>query len=528
MYYLDTATVKRAYENLTSKQLRDSNIVHYFIIMKACGINRLSFESTDFISHNGLYYASRISSLFSPVEEQPKKFGFINPFAMSKWPAQPVSETLTKWITSRLKNNILGGGMQWRSLVEIDTKSEEKKVKFKYDYVNLIKNMAFDSDMINIVSLAIWANRFTEFQQQVTEKELADEFIRTYNIDVDEMEAFFNTQQEYDISYSEVMHDAGVIRGLIGKPNEDAWKPTELSQQCFDEYVLSKYEFNIQPAKVQDVTLEMLNQLLCDYSQLILAGPPGTSKSYYASEVAKGYDKVIHVQFHPQYSYQNFVGGYVVDKTDVIFRKGVLLNLVASDDFSEDKKYLIIIDEFNRANVSQVLGEAIQCLDRNQSVDISMNGELQTISLPKNVHIIATLNTTDRTLGTVDYAIKRRFMNVYCPPNPNLLIGLCPSAGFVSLCDFLTKINKKIIQALGSREMCVGHAIFLSDSVKVDGKYLWNFETFRILYNYKILPMIEDYCSNNTEIIEDVVGFKLASQLDQEDFEGAIKEFMEI
>ena len=234
------------------------------------------------------------------------------------------------------------------------------------------------------------------------------------------------------------------------------------------------------------------------------------------------------MQFHPQYTYQNFVGGYVVDGTEVKFKEGVILQLLNESTFSQDKKYLIIIDEFNRANVSQVLGEVIQCLDRNQSVDIEMDKTTKRIALPKNIDIIATLNTTDRTLGTIDYAIKRRFMYVYCLPNPNLLIDLCPSVNFISLCDFLTKLNTRLIRATGNRDLAVGHAVFLSDHIKQDDKYVWDFEEFRILYNYKILPMIEDYCSNNYDMVEDVVGNKLSAQLDSEDFVDALKSFMEI
>lgn len=175
-----------------------------------------------------------------------------------------------------------------------------------------------------------------------------------------------------------------------------------------------------------------------------------------------------------------------------------------------------------------MLGEVIQCLDRTQSVNIEIDGALEEISLPKNIHILATLNTTDKTLGTIDYAIKRRFMSVYCAPDPRVLMELCPSAGFVSLCDFLTKLNKKLLDVTGSRDLTVGHAIFLNDSVKQGDKYVWGFEDFRILYNYKILPMIEDYCSNNNDMIIDVVGRKLSVQLDGTSFADAICDYLEI
>ena len=527
MYYITTDTIEKAFECLSSIELKEPSTAFPFFIMKACGINKLTYETPNFSEKNGLYYASRLSALFTPEEIQPKKYDFMNPFTLKEWPSQPVSEPLKKWVTSRLKNNILGGGMQWRSIIDIDTR-EGNKIKFKYDYVNILKNEVFDSQTINLFSLAIWSNRFCAFNNKVTARELCDEFIKTYNIDVDENNAFFNSRYDFELEFSDIMHDAARIRSMIGgtKP-VNAWQTSDMTDTAAD-HIMSSYNFDTLPSDLQKVTPELIKNLLIKYSQVILEGPPGTSKSFFASEISKDYDEVIHVQFHPQYSYQNFVGGYIVDKSDVVYKKGVLLNLLDEEHYDANKQYLVIIDEFNRANVSQVLGEAIQCLDRGQKVDIQIDGVIQSISLPTNIHIIATLNTTDRTLGTIDYAIKRRFMSVYCPAEPNILIDLCPSSGFISLCDFLKKLNSNILRTTGNRDLSVGHAIFLSNHVKRDDKYYWDFEEFRELYNYKILPMIEDYCSNNKDMVQDIVGYKLSSQLDNNSFITAIKEFMEI
>lgn len=528
MLYLSTTTIEKAYQTLSSIDLQDPGVVFSTFILRACGINKVTFESPNFRAKNGFYFASRLSSLFSPLETQPKKYGFINPFSMKQWDSQSPSESLAQWVGSRLKNNVLGGAMTWRSLVDIDPKTEDKKMKFKYNYIDQIKSIAIGSDRINLVAIAVWSNRFTEFSQKVTAKEICDEFIRTYHLDADEIAQFFITPQTFEIDFSSDMHDASKIRDLIGRPKDNAWQFSEFTADYYDDYILEKYEFNIRPTDSQEVTIDLLIGLLGRYNQIILEGPPGTSKSYFASEIAKRYDKVFHVQFHPQYTYQNFVGGFVVDKTDVVYRKGVLLNIVEVALQNTDRSILLVIDEFNRANVSQVLGEAIQCLDRNQDVEITVDGKTEILRIPTNVHILATLNTSDRTLGSIDFAVKRRFMQVYCGPNPTLLIDLCPSVGFVSLCDFLSKLNNNLVRATNNKELRIGHAVFLNDSVKICGKYLWTFESFRDLYNYKILPMIQDYCSHNREIVEDVVGYSLSTQLEQATFNDAIHGFLEI
>lgn len=531
-YYLSTNTIEEAYKKITSVDLGDKdkeNALFYFLILKGCGINKISYETPTFGEKNGLYYASRISSLFTPEEAQPNKLGFLNPFMMREWPSQPVTEKLKSWVTSRLRNNICGGGMQWREFIEMDSREGDLRIKFKYAYLDWLKNFSLGSKTINILSMAIWSNRFSCFDKKITAKELIDEFSRTYKLTPEEITELFNSQQEFEVEFSDHMYDAGYIRGLIGGdvPGNE-WTTTNMSTTNVASYVMDEYEFNVRPADVQDVSVSLVRELLNNYHQIILDGPPGTSKSYIADKIAKDYDEVIHVQFHPQYSYQNFVGGYVVDGTNVLFKKGVILNLLDSKTFDDKKKYLIIIDEFNRANVSQVLGEVIQCLDRNQSVLVNVDGNMEKISIPLNIHIIATLNTTDKTLGTVDYAIKRRFLEVYCAPNPSLLIDLCPSTGFVSLCDFLIKLNDNLLRTTGNRDLAVGHAVFLAQNVFDGSKYIWDYDKFRVLYNYKILPLISDYCSGNYDMIMDVVGNKLSRQLNAEEFVIALKEFMEI
>lgn len=527
MYYLSSNTIEAAYDVLTSTELLSPNDLLYFLILKSCGINKLTYESFEKVKEKGLYFASRLMSLFSPEEGFPNGGGIINPLDMKKWPSQPINDDLKKWVSQRLQNNTIGGGTQWRALIDMDAK--DKTIKFKYDYIKLLKTMALDSQTVNIVALAVWSHRFTPFEQRETVRELCDEFQRSYKLDVDEMNAFFNRTQSFDIEYADHMYDASLIRGKIDSVPTNVWTSVNapnVSSRDYAKWFADDYEFYSRPVDTQEVSVGLIKGLLNAYHQVILEGPPGTSKSYYANEISAEYDEVVHVQFHPQYTYQNFVGGYIVEKTDVVYRPGVILNLL--DNYNQDKKYLIIIDEFNRANVSQVLGEVIQCLDRTQSVSIEADGRLRTINLPNNIHIIATLNTTDRTLGTIDYAIKRRFVSVYCAPEPRLLMDLCPSANFISLCDFLMRLNKKLEEVTGSKDLTVGHAIFLSDNVKVGDKYIWGFEDFRILYNYKILPMIEDYCSNNREMIEDIVGRKLSVQLDGPSFVEAINDFMEI
>lgn len=525
MLFLSTQTVQSAFRSLASVRLSSPNDLLYFLIMKACGFNSISYRNFGLLKDNGLEPASRLMSLFSPDEQTLDSGSLICPFAMKSWPKQVITEDLKKWVGSRLKNNVVGGGAQWRDV--LDYNSDENTAKFKHNYVQTLSKNIFDTQTINMEALAVWSYRFTPFPDKHTIKEVCDGFVHSYKLDIDEIRAFFNQENAFDISFSDDMHNASEVRALIGNIPEPYCDSRPISYSSSEEYINNNFEYSLFKTDMCDsgeVTPELIAKVLETYKQVILEGPPGTSKSYYASAIAKSYDETVHVQFHPQYSYQSFVGGYVVDGESVVYRKGVMLRLL--EHINPDRKYLLVIDELNRANVSQVFGEVIQCLDRTQSVCMESNGDSVEISIPNNVHILATLNTADRTLGRIDYAVKRRFAVIHCSSNPRLLIDLCPSNGFISLSDFLSKINGNLVKATGNKELEIGHALFLDDSVKVNDKYLWDFESFRLLYDYKILPLIYDFCSQNAAMVEDVVGIQLSHALAADLFPAAVCDFV--
>lgn len=528
-YFLSTSTIQSAYEELVKMNANNPSILHTFFLLKGCGYNNRSFLPIDLLIENCNDYCRRISYLFSPQEQPPSKYDFINPFNMKEWSNNP-SEPMEKWSRTRVKNNIIGGATTWRKIIIQDLATGH--IKFTYNYIKEIINLTIKSEQqINIIALSIWANRFTVFDRKVTIGELCSDFKKYYNITNEETNAFFNTNNIFTLDFSEQPHDASLIRKLIGTPkgkmyeNWTNFSPKDLTTT--EQSNVPEMEWGNYDIMVNDrfsITPEYLENILNEYYQIILSGPPGTSKSHHINLLTSKYDVVRKVQFHPQYSYQQFIGGYVVEKTDVIYKKGILLDLL--DKIEKNKKYLLVIDEINRANVSQVFGELIQCLDRNDSTEILVDSEIKTIRLPKNLHIIASMNSSDRTLGSIDHALRRRFLNAYYPPTPDILIDLCPSDGFISLSDLLKKINNNLFRNLKNRELCIGHAIFLSDNVKRDDKYYWTFEKFEVLFNLKILPIIEEYCYGNENQIKDILGDDLPNRLQDSDFKNALLEFV--
>ncbi|MBF6568537.1 MAG: AAA family ATPase [Candidatus Binataceae bacterium] len=164
-------------------------------------------------------------------------------------------------------------------------------------------------------------------------------------------------------------------------------------------------------------------ELLNERRYVILQGPPGTGKTHMARElIATEYQGCGRtIQFHANTTYENFVGGLapIISSASLGFqfapRKGFLIE-AAEQARATNGKFLLHIDEINRADLSKVLGEAIYLLEpddlERRVIDLPYNFEPPTgdrLSLPKNLHILGTMNTSDRSLAIVDIAIRRRF-----------------------------------------------------------------------------------------------------------------------
>ena len=280
------------------------------------------------------------------------------------------------------------------------------------------------------------------------------------------------------------------------------------------------------------VSVEKILKLTKDNFQIILSGPPGTSKSYIADVISKkitdtaNTDSIMKIQFHPQYSYQDFIGGFIVNGDKVETNRGVFLRFLDKVKVSDKENFVLIIDEINRANVGSVFGELIQCLDRNYSLSALIAGNQELLNIPKNLFIIATMNTSDRTLGSIDFALRRRFVDIYIAPNESILTDTTKTESGISLADFLKKINTQLKNTLRNNELVIGQTIFYNESVKLGDLYNWDNEDLEDLFNYKILSLVEDYCNKEANKVNEVVGDKLSARLTGDAFVNALSEYI--
>jgi 5-methylcytosine-specific restriction protein B len=246
--------------------------------------------------------------------------------------------------------------------------------------------------------------------------------------------------------------------------------------------------------------LEDLVKLLEDKGQIILYGPPGTGKTYVARELAKvlAPDPRRHmiVQFHPSTSYEDFFEGYRPE-TDVSgqlsyhLTKGPLAILADQAEASPRLRHVMVIDEINRANLPKVMGELLFLLEyRTESVRTLYRPD-DAFELPRNLWLIGTMNTADRSIALVDAAMRRRFHFVpFFPqewPIRDLLRRWLAEHGpdeQLWVADLLDMVNSELYDRLGGPHLQIGPSHFMRDDLSE--------QHVRRIWTYNLYPYIEE------------------------------------
>ena len=178
---------------------------------------------------------------------------------------------------------------------------------------------------------------------------------------------------------------------------------------------LKKVKEFLPKTQRKDLGIDELNKILKKDRFIVLQGAPGTGKTYSALEVASKYEKVYFEQFHAETTFADFIYGIrpKLNTNSLAYeaKEGVLLKSIMYARNHPKEKVLLIIDEINRANLSNVLGPVFYLFEKNQSNHIYSFkiGNEDICELPDNLYVIATMNTADRSLAVVDFALRRRF-----------------------------------------------------------------------------------------------------------------------
>ena len=248
--------------------------------------------------------------------------------------------------------------------------------------------------------------------------------------------------------------------------------------------------------------------------QVIFYGPPGTGKTYVAQAIAQhcqenggGFEIV---QFHPSYSYEDFVEGFRPTLTDggqagFKLTQGPLRRIAEKAEANQNATFILVIDELNRGNVSKVLGELYFLLEyRDKKVRLQYGGgagkggdDSEGFSLPSNLWFICTMNTADRSIALMDAALRRRFYFAPFFPNKSPIKGLLrrwlAHHGQDTLAaDLVDKANEKLEQDAG-----IGPSYFMGGQ---------NLDEARIkrIWNRAVIPYVEEQCFGDNDKLKEL------------------------
>ena len=243
--------------------------------------------------------------------------------------------------------------------------------------------------------------------------------------------------------------------------------------------------------------------LLKTKKNIILQGAPGVGKTYAAKRLAysmmgvKDVSRVKLVQFHQSYSYEDFIEGYRPSGAGFELVKGAFYSFCKKAAEDEENAYFFIIDEINRGNLSKIFGELFMLIEsdkRGPENKLQLLYSRELFCVPANVHIIGMMNTADRSLAMLDYALRRRFAFVELRPafDSNGFRDYCAgldNSRFEALVREVESLNRAITEdeSLGEG-FCIGHSYFCN--MEADS---CTDAALASIVEYELIPMLKEY-----------------------------------
>jgi len=219
--------------------------------------------------------------------------------------------------------------------------------------------------------------------------------------------------------------------------------------------------------------------------------------------------QLTRLTFHASYSYEDFIEGFrpVDAGTGLTLRleDGVFKRICREAQVNPDQPYLVMIDEFNRANVAKVFGELITLLELDKrNLIITLPQSKESFEIPPNVFVLGTMNTADRSIKLLDSAMRRRFAFVEMMPDVELIQGA--KIGGLDLAEFLIQLNTRIAEHVG-REKQIGHSFLMED-----GQPVSDADEFARRFRQEILPLLQEYCYDDYGSLAHFLGSQLVDQ----------------
>ena len=306
------------------------------------------------------------------------------------------------------------------------------------------------------------------------------------------------------------------------------------SDQCetFVQPDYTKKDF-LREVYMSEEDYNSLVSLLEHKKNIILQGAPGVGKTFAAKRLAYSIIKrkdpslVKMVQFHQSYSYEDFVRGYRPTDKGFEIKNGPFYDFCKKAEEDSENKYFFIIDEINRGNLSKIFGELFMLIEADKRADPLKNNQpsvqllyrdpekgVEEFSIPSNLYIIGMMNTADRSLALMDFALRRRFGFFELKPafeNENFkeYERALNSKKFTDLIGAIEAINEKIEEdtSLGSG-FCIGHSFFcgLDEETNNDDSYNVDIDTkLESIVKFEIIPLLQEYWFDDADTVKEEI-----------------------
>ena len=287
------------------------------------------------------------------------------------------------------------------------------------------------------------------------------------------------------------------VKQLNALFDEDLPEEEEAEEITYPAYTAADFLRDVYMEKAQ---YDDLAALLRRKKNIILQGAPGVGKTFAAKRLAysmmgeKDTSRVMMIQFHQSYSYEDFIMGFRPSENGFVLKTGPFYDFCKKAADDDENDYFFIIDEINRGNISKIFGELFMLIENDKrGIGLQLLYADEIFSIPENVYIIGMMNTADRSLAMMDYALRRRFSFFELAP-------AFSSAGFQQYqqslhdgrFDRLIQAVQELNQAIAKDEtlgrgFCIGHSYFCHAPAELTPAW------FHSVIAFDLVPLLEEY-----------------------------------